>query len=198
MDVNTLKNEFIDELKNVHREGMEKVISWLIDKTDFFTAPASTRFHGAYQGGLLMHSLNVYRVFKEINDKLNGLTPAIPKDSIVIAALLHDICKVNTYKVVKRWRKDKENRWEQYDTYEFSEDEPLGHGEKSVMLLQRLGLQLTESEVYLIRWHMGGFDESKMALNSAMTIHPEIALMHMADLIATYMLETKDNSEESL
>lgn len=198
MDVNTLKNEFIDELKNVHREGMEKVISWLIDKTDFFTAPASTRFHGAYQGGLLMHSLNVYRVFKEINDKLNGLTPAIPKDSIVIATLLHDICKVNTYKVVKRWRKDKENRWEQYDTYEFSEDEPLGHGEKSVMLLQRLGLQLTESEVYLIRWHMGGFDESKMALSSAMTMHPEIALMHMADLIATYMLETKDNSKESV
>ena len=185
---------FINLLRATNRDGIENVIAWL-EKSDFFTAPASTRFHGAYEGGLLEHSLNVHKAFENI---LQGVLFdfSIDKSSVTIAALLHDICKANTYKVAKRWRKDKQNQWEQYDTYEFDETEPMGHGEKSVMILMSLGLKLTKSEMYMIRWHMGGFDESKMALSNAMTKHPEIVLMHSADLFASYMLDGNRGDDE--
>lgn len=172
------------------RTGIEAVLNWLEHATDFFTAPASTRFHGSYEGGLLEHSINTYNALKVLNE--TELTDKhLLKDTVAIIALLHDICKANTYKVVDRWRKDKNNKWEQYKTYEFNEDEPLGHGEKSIFILQRLGLQMTEQEVYMIRWHMGGFDESKLPLQSAMKKCPEIALIHAADLIATHIIESE-------
>lgn len=180
-------------LRETKREGIENVIAWL-ERSDFFTAPASTRFHGAYEGGLLEHSLNVHMAFENIVQRLI-FDFSIDKDSVTIAALLHDICKANTYKVAKRWRKDKQNKWEQYDTYEFDELEPMGHGEKSVMILMSLGLKLTASEMYMIRWHMGGFDENKKAISNAMTKHPEIVLMHSADLIASNILENKEKDE---
>lgn len=194
------KKMFLGLLRSTKRKGMDNVLNWL-EKSDFFTAPASTRFHGAYEGALVKHSLNVYIAFMKLravgimdladdSDSVN-----VPDDSVIISALLHDVCKANTYKVAQRWRKDKQNRWEQYDVYEFAEAEPLGHGEKSVMILQRLGLELTESEMYMIRWHMGGFDESKMAISNAMKKHPEIALMHSADLIATYIIENEGNKD---
>ena len=133
------------------RTGIEAVLNWLEHATDFFTAPASTRFHGSYEGGLLEHSINTYNALKVLNE--TELTNRhLLKDTVAIVALLHDICKANTYKVVDRWRKDKNNKWEQYKTYEFNEDEPLGHGEKSIFILQRLGLQMTEQEVYMIHY----------------------------------------------
>lgn len=182
---------FIQLLISTKRKGMANVIAW-VEQSDFFTAPASARFHGSYEGGLLQHSLNVY---KSLNIMSKGMTdsdlPVISPETVVITALLHDICKANTYKVAKRWRKNKQNQWEQYDTYEFSEVEPLGHGEKSVLILQRLGLELTEQEIYMIRWHMGGFDESRMAVSNAMSKFPEIAYIHAADLIATNIMDDK-------
>ena len=188
------KNDFIKLLNSTKRKGMDKVLEWL-EKSDFYEAPASTRFHGNYEGGLLEHSLNVLIAFDRIIVGLSGITtPAVPKESIIITSLLHDICKANTYKKVQRWRKDNNNQWEKYDVFEFNEDEPLGHGEKSVLLLQRIGLDLTEQEIYMIRWHMGGFDESQRALHAAMAKCPAIALIHSADIIATNLMENEVNN----
>ena len=195
----TNKERFIELLRSTKREGIEKLIDFL-EKTDFFTAPASTRFHSSYEGGLLQHSLNVYDCLAGLGTTTGDVQEfqtagmrldSIPQESIIIVALLHDLCKVNFYATEMRWRKDANNKWEQYKTYEFNEDEPLGHGEKSIFILQRLGLQMTEQEVYMIRWHMGGFDESKMPLQSAMKKCPEIALIHAADLIATHIIESE-------
>ena len=192
------KQNFIDLLTETNRPGMDKLLAWL-QTTDFFEAPASTRFHLNYEGGLLEHSLNVYRtmlLMAFVNCKLTGVEMSV--DTITITALLHDVCKANTYKKGQRWRKDANNRWEQYDVYEFKEDEPLGHGEKSVFLLQRAGLQLTEKEVYMIRWHMGGFEAqgNQMTLSAAMAKCPEIALIHSADIIASSILESNDKESE--
>lgn len=192
------KQNFIDLLTKTNRPGMDKLLAWL-QTTDFFEAPASTRFHLNYEGGLLEHSLNVYKtmlLMAFVNCKLTGVEMSV--DTITITALLHDVCKANTYKKGQRWRKDANNRWEQYDVYEFKEDEPLGHGEKSVFLLQRAGLQLTEKEVYMIRWHMGGFEAqgNQMTLSAAMAKCPEIALIHSADIIASSILENNDKESE--
>lgn len=192
------KQNFIDLLAETNRPGMDKLLAWL-QTTDFFEAPASTRFHLNYEGGLLEHSLNVYRtmlLMAFVNCKLTGIEMSV--DTITITALLHDVCKANTYKKGQRWRKDTNNRWEQYDVYEFKEDEPLGHGEKSVYLLQRAGLQLTEKEVYMIRWHMGGFEArgNQMTLSAAMAKCPEIALIHSADIIASSIIENNDKESE--
>lgn len=192
------KQNFIDLLTKTNRPGMDKLLAWL-QTTDFFEAPASTRFHLNYEGGLLEHSLNVYKtmlLMAFVNCKLTGVEMSV--DTITITALLHDVCKANTYKKGQRWRKDANNRWEQYDVYEFKEDEPLGHGEKSVFLLQRAGLQLTEKEVYMIRWHMGGFEAqgNQMTLSAAMVKCPEIALIHSADIIASSILENNDKESE--
>lgn len=195
------KQNFIDLLTETNRPGMDKLLAWL-QTTDFFEAPASTRFHLNYEGGLLEHSLNVYYVLEQLSYlRYSPKTPTdftIPKDTIIITALLHDICKANTYKKGQRWRKDANNRWEQYDVYEFKEDEPLGHGEKSIYLLQRAGLQLTEKEVYMIRWHMGGFEAqgNQMTLSAAMAKCPEIALIHSADIIASSIIENNDKESE--
>lgn len=189
------KSCFEQALLATQRPGIENVLRWL-NNTDFYTAPASARFHGCYEGGLLVHSLNVYDVLRSINKGMadnkfycpqgfKGIDP----DSMTIAALLHDICKVNFYTKTKRWRKDANQRWEQYDTWGYDEQEPLGHGEKSVIILQRLYLELTDEEIYMIRWHMGGFDPNVKNCGSAMKKYPSVALMHAADLIASNLLE---------
>ena len=193
------KELFIKILRKTERSGIENVLNWL-EKTDFYTAPASARFHGCFEGGLLLHSLNVYDVLRSINDGIvnSGYVEGyhgLPFETIAIAALLHDVCKVNFYTKIKRWRKDENQRWEQYDTWGYEEQEPLGHGEKSVIILQRLGLYLSSREIYMIRWHMGGFDENAKNCGSAMNKYPSIALMHAADLIATNLLEQEMPTE---
>lgn len=187
-----LKQRFKELLLNIYpkREGMENLLNYLENETDFFTAPASTKHHGAEAFGLLEHSLQVY-------DKIEKLIESgvyqdnISPDSVVIAALLHDVCKANFYKIVYRWRKDDSNRWEQYPTYEIDDQLPFGHGEKSVLLLQKY-IMLTNEEIAAINWHMGGFDSrakdyaGMMALSGAMEKFPLAVLLHMADLSATY------------
>ena len=193
-----LKETFMNLLKGTNRPGIDKLLDW-IETTDFYSAPASTRFHGNYEGGLLEHSLNVYYALCIINEITSDFAENvnIENETIVISCLLHDLCKANTYKKALRWRKDENNRWESYDTFEFNEDEPLGHGEKSVYLIQRAGMELMDDEVYMIRWHMGGFEEgNKMALSTAMSKCPGITLMHSADLIATNIMERKVGKED--
>ena len=121
----TNKERFIELLRSTKREGIEKLIDFL-EKTDFFTAPASTRFHSSYEGGLLQHSLNVYDCLAGLGTTTGDVQEfqtagmrldSIPQESIIIVALLHDLCKVNFYATEMRWRKDANNKWEQYPVY---------------------------------------------------------------------------------
>ena len=146
-----MKEEFLNLLRGINREGMDNLIEF-IEKTDFFVAPASTRFHGSYEGGLLEHSLKVYELLKE-KIKNSSIPIEVSEDSVKIIALLHDICKVNFYKVDYRNAKNAMGEWEKVPYYTVNDMIPYGHGEKSVMMLTEY-IKLTVEEKYCIRWHI--------------------------------------------
>lgn len=178
-----MKDEIIELLKSTNREGMDKLIEFL-EKSDFFKAPASTKFHGDHEGGLAEHSFKVYEILKEkvVFAKIN-----IPEETIIISALLHDICKTNFYKIDYRNAKNSLGVWEKVPYYTIEDTIPYGHGEKSVMMLTEY-IKLTNEEKYAIRWHMG-FSEPKElygTLGQAFTKYPFALLLHEADLEATY------------
>ena len=180
-----MKEKFIELLKSTNREGIDNLIEFL-EKTDFYTAPASTRFHNAFEGGLLAHSLNVYTALKQlVGTQWND-------DTIIIVALLHDLCKINTYKVDFRNKKDETGTWVKEPYYTIDDLMPLGHGEKSVMLISEF-IKLTKEELYAIRWHMGGFEakENHNYVSKAYEKYPLAVYTHMADIMATYILEDK-------
>ncbi len=181
-----MKEEFINLLKSTNREGMEKVIDFL-EKSDFFTAPASTRFHGSYEKGLLEHSMKVYEILK---DKLNKNDMHINDDTVKIVALLHDICKTNYYKVDYRNAKNEMGEWVKVPYYTVEDTIPYGHGEKSVMMLTEF-IKLTNEEKYAIRWHMG-FTEPKenyQYIGIAYKKYPLALMLFEADLEATYIYD---------
>ncbi len=171
----------------VHRPGADKLLEWL-STTDFFRAPASTRFHGACEQGLVMHSLNVYhalmdRFFEE------GDNP----ESMAICGLLHDLCKANYYKPGTRNVKNEvTGQWEKVPTFNVEDQFPYGHGEKSVYLIERF-VRLKPAEAVAIRWHMGGFDDAARggcrAISEAYDAYPLAVKLHLADLTATYLME---------
>lgn len=185
------KERFINLLRSTKREGIEELIVWL-EITDFYKAPASTRFHGNYEGGLLEHSLNVYDMLNlEVNNIMSKTENIkINQESVILVALLHDLCKVNLYKVDYRNTKNDYGQWIKVPYYTTEDNEPYGHGEKSVMLAQDF-IKLTKEEMYSIRWHMG-FTEGKEQYNyiSATYNKYELAVLaHVADLKASYLLE---------
>ena len=174
----------INLLSTIDREGIKDVISFL-EKSDFFTAPASTKFHGAYEGGLLEHSLKVYEILKK---KLSDNNMNISEDTIKIVALLHDICKANFYKVDYRNAKNEMGEWEKVPYYTVDDTIPYGHSEKSVMMLTEY-MKLTNEEKYAIRWHMG-FTEPKelySTLGLAFKKYPLALMLFESDLEATYL-----------
>lgn len=183
-----MKEEFLGLLKSVNREGMDKLIEF-IEKTDFFKAPASTRFHGAYEGGLLEHSMKVYEILVD-KVKKSAIEINVPEETLIIVALLHDICKVNFYKVDYRNAKNAFGEWEKVPYYTVEDTIPYGHGEKSVMMITEY-MKLTVEEKYCIRWHMG-FTEPKELYNTlgqAFKKFPLALLLHEADLEATYFFD---------
>lgn len=176
-----MKEEFIELLKQTNREGMENLIEFLKNKTDFFEAPASTRFHGSFKGGLLEHSMKVYEILKQ---------KAGDSESVRIIALLHDICKTNFYKVDYRNAKNEQGVWEKVPYYTIEDTIPYGHGEKSAMMISEF-IKLTPEERYAIRWHMG-FTEPKelyTTIGQAYKKYPIALLTHEADLEATYFYD---------
>ena len=180
-----MKEKFIELLKSTKRENIEKLIEF-IEKTDFFKAPASTRFHGNYEGGLLEHSLKVYEILKHKVE--NSIIPIdVPEESLIIIALLHDICKVNYYKVDYRNAKNEFGEWEKVPYYTVDDTIPYGHGEKSVMMITEY-IKLTVEEKYCIRWHMGFTEPKELygTLGEAFKKFPLALLMHEADLESTY------------
>ena len=170
---------------SITRDGADNLLKWL-ESADFFTAPASTKYHGAYEGGLLEHSLNVY-------DVLSGMPEAehFSTETIAIVSLLHDLCKVNLYKTGTRNVKEN-GQWIEKPFYEISEKFPCGHGEKSVIILQNF-MKLESDEIFAIRAHMGGFDTSVKGgdyfIGKIFESCPLAVLLHIADLKATYLLE---------
>jgi len=183
----TSKDKFIEAYNTaISRQGSKELLDWLI-KTDFFTAPASSRYHSAYEGGLCEHSLNVYNA---MIDTFNG---GKPDESFAICALLHDLCKAEFYKTSTRNVKNETTgAWEKVPYYSIEDKFPFGHGEKSVFLIERF-MRLKVDEAIAIRWHMGGFDDAarggSMAINAAYEKYPLAVKLHIADVMATYLME---------
>lgn len=176
---------------HIKREGADKLMEWLT-KSDFFTAPASTRFHGCYPGGLVQHSVNVYHRLKQLVDTCWPGDEKPSEETIAIVSLLHDLCKVNYYTIEYRNRKNEHGVWEQIPYYAIDDRLPYGHGEKSVYIVSGF-MRLTREEAMAIRWHMGGFDDSvkggSYAMNDAWDQFPLAVLVHLADQLATHFDE---------
>ncbi|MDE6953360.1 MAG: hydrolase [Erysipelotrichales bacterium] len=189
------KERFIEIFKqHIKRQGSDKLLEFLLSKnSDFFDAPASTRFHGSYGGGLLEHSLNVYDCLKDYLSRQRvkdtyGLKYS--EESIAIVALLHDLCKVNCYK--RGTRNVKENgQWIQVPTYEYNDMLPYGHGEKSVYMISGY-MKLTREEAFAIRYHMGfAGNEETRNVGAAFEMFPLAFALSTADMEATYFIEGK-------
>lgn len=173
------------------RPGFHDLIDYIANETDFYNAPCSTVFHLNITGGLALHSLLVYEIFDHLCD---WYYPSFPAESRVICALLHDLCKANTYVPAIKSRKTGEYypngkaKWEDYVGWDFDEQFPFGHGEKSAYLIMKHML-LTDEEALVIRWHMGGFDNSAKSdsrpMSRATEKYPAITLLQAADMIAT-------------
>lgn len=197
-----MKQRFIELLRRSERlEDVDSVVSKL-EKLGFFEAPASTRFHLAEKGGLLSHSLNVCDAALRIRESMAALDPSLserlPEGSVIFTALLHDVCKAEVYKEVMKWRKDDNNQWEKYPTYEPDYSRcPLGHGEKSVIRLMSWGVKLTLDEILAIRWHMGAWDlpfqsyETMGNLTAARDKSPLVTVLQCADMLASGIIENQ-------
>ncbi len=192
----TAREEFLSIYRtHIHREGAEKLLEYLDSPaSDFFTAPASTRYHGSREGGLCEHSINVYKCLKnylarpEVQAEY-GLS--YDEETIAIAALLHDICKVNCYKVSQRNVKGPDGKWQSVPYYEFDDQLPYGHGEKSVYIASGY-MRLTREEAFAIRYHMG-FSTEMDARNvgNAFAAYPLAIALYISDMEATYFVDDK-------
>ena len=189
------KEDFINILtSNVNREGVDKFIEWL-EKSDFFTAPASTKYHLSEEGGLCQHSLNVYERLEKLMITEYG-EDGYNKESVALCGLLHDICKANYYKVDYRNAKNEDGVWVKQPYYTVDDQLPYGHGEKSVYIINGF-IRLTREEAIAINWHMGGFDTrvqgGSIDYNKAYNKYPLAILTHIADLEATFLDESEIN-----
>lgn len=180
--------------KCIKREGAKELLAYLEEKSDFFTAPASSRFHLAVEGGLVEHSLNVYRRLKALVMAEYGehWQNTVSEESVAICALLHDVCKADTYKVDYRNVKNDMGVWEKKPYYAVDDPLPYGHGEKSVYIINGF-LRLTREEAMAINWHMGSFDDrakgGSYAIANAYRRYPLAVMTHLADFSATYLDE---------
>ncbi len=191
-EIKIKKDIFIETFKeNIKREGAERVLDYL-EGTDFFTAPASTRFHGAHPGGLLVHSLNVYYCLKDYLSRQRTkeiYNMDYSDETIAIVSLLHDVCKINVYKESFRNVKDDNGVWQKVPCYEFDDKMPYGHGEKSVYILNGY-MRLTREEAFAIRYHMGFSGlEDKNTVGRVMEQFPLAFALCTADMEASYYME---------
>ncbi|SDB68730.1 hypothetical protein [Butyrivibrio sp. INlla16] len=209
---------FEELMGSVERDGVKELMDYIKNKTDFYTAPASTQFHLACDGGLLQHSLNVYDclVAKKESPVWKRIIEAIPEESLIIMALLHDLCKVNFYvkgtknqktydpekvAAAENWQVKHDDKgnfiWETVLRYEIDDTMPLGHGEKSVMLINCF-MKLKTPEIFAIRWHMGFSEEKSQykAVGDAMEKYPIVLALHEADLEASKLLEDVAGNKE--
>lgn len=201
---------FEAELSSVQRPGMDKLLNF-IRKSDFYTAPASTRFHLSCEGGLLQHSLNVLDALRGLLVRNDNTPPHggwdyvvagkqlanFPDESVTIIALLHDICKTYFYATSTRNAKnEKTGKWEKVPYYTVQDKMPLGHGAKSAMIVKQY-IELTTPEMYAIWWHMGFTDtQDTLTLNAAIRQYPIVWAMHTADMIASSFMEAETGNSQ--
>ena len=190
------KEEFIEiYTSNIHREGADALLDYLEHKSDFFTSPASARYHGAYEGGLCDHSVNVYHCLRDYLSRarvqeLYGLEYS--EETVALVALLHDVCKVGCYKSGTRNVRGSDGKWTAVPTFFFDDPLPYGHGEKSVYIVNGF-LRLTREEAMAIRWHMGfSGGEDKGLVGQAFQKYPLAFALATADMEATYFLEQEE------
>jgi hypothetical protein len=195
------RQNFDKALTYIKREGINELVKWLQDETDFFTAPASTQFHGNYEGGLLEHSMNVTRFALHNFNFIVKQKPELEefRESVILCALFHDVCKTNHYFMEKKWTKDEDNKWKDYIGYTVKDIFPLGHGEKSLYLISKY-VRLTDAEAMAIRWHMGATEPSVIIPNNAhYYAYNEainnwlVRLIHCADMLAMTIEEKRDH-----
>ena len=195
------KKEFIELLETTNRQGIDDLVEELED-LGFFKAPASTKFHLNEDGGLVQHSLNVCKAALSMRKSMieldDSLLEALPKDSVIIASLLHDTCKADIYKPTMKKEKNRFGMWCDVAGYDVDYSNfPLGHGEKSVIVLLRSGFELTDDEIMAIRWHMNAWDlpfqsyDIKSNFNKAKEICPLLSLVQAADCLASNLVERK-------
>ena len=188
------KEEFIEIFKaNITREGSDRLLDFLENKSDFFTAPASARYHGAFEGGLCEHSVNVYHCLaayleRERVQELYGMEYS--PESVALVSLLHDACKIGCYKKsFRNVKNDATGQWEKVPTYTFDDPLPYGHGEKSVYIVNGF-IRLTREEAMAIRWHMGfSGPEDNRTVGQALQKYPLAFALAVADMEASYFLE---------
>ena len=188
---NKAKTEFIKNVKeNVKRKGVDLLLKYLEEDSDFYGAPASTMYHDCEEGGLVIHSLAVYDSAQEIND---SFSLGIDKESLAICSLFHDICKVNMYNQSFRNKKI-DGKWTEVPFWEVKDQLPMGHGEKSVFIINKF-MKLTDEEALAIRWHLGGFDTAVhfpypygFPSKQAFRENKLVALIAVADLCAAYLM----------
>ena len=190
------KEEFIEIYRqNVKRDGADALLDYLEHKSDFFTAPASARYHGAYEGGLCDHSVNVYHCLADYLarprvQELYGLEYSA--ETVALVSLLHDVCKVGCYKKgFRNVKNDATGQWEKVPTYTFEDPLPYGHGEKSVYIVNGF-VRLTREEAMAIRWHMGfSGTEDNRTVGQALSQYPLAFALATADMEASYFLENE-------
>ena len=197
-DAETKKAFFQNLLRSVNRAGTEELLS-MLDRSDFYYAPSSKNHHSNYRGGLLDHVLMVYETAMRVRDNIVNMNPnmeeRLSEESVAVVSLLHDVCKICFYKEAKKWRKDANGQWEEYDTYDVEDRFPIGHGEKSIIILQMYGYNLKVDEIIAIRFHMGMWDgmdkATERSYQRAIDMTPLLAVMICSDYMSSMLLEEK-------
>ncbi len=195
----TAKEEFLQLLRSTERPGVEDAIEY-IDQLGFFTAPASAGHHLNTEGGLVEHSVNTCKAALKVWEGIKEIEPTlereVTRDSVIIAALLHDICKSDIYVRSVKKRKNRLGQWEDSEGYKVSyKNFPMGHGEKSVVLALCSGIELSDAEMLAIRWHMGAWGinlnsfEDVRNYDTAHKLYPLVAIIHTADTLAAAIME---------
>lgn len=203
LEINQNKERFVQLChRHIKREGLDKLLAYL-DSSDFYTAPSSTNFHLNEDGGLCLHSINVFETLCKLYDNIavpvitggeGPFTEELSMESLAIVGLFHDLCKVKLYKKKERWKKDEQNKWVSYLGFEVKDDFPFGHGEKSCLMIGWY-MRLRPEEMLAIRWHMGMYDmgengsPQRFAMYAATEKSPLVILLQAADMLASKLME---------
>lgn len=199
IDIKANKEEFLELLRSTKRDGVEDVITDL-ENLGFFSAPASAGHHLNVEGGLVLHSINTCKAALAVWEAMKPLEPSlqteVSRDSLIIASLLHDVCKADIYVRSVKKRRNVLGQWEDTEGYNVSYKEfPMGHGEKSVIQLLCSGLDMTDAEMLAIRWHMGAWGinmnsyEDQRCYDTARALYPLVSIVQTADGLAASIME---------
>lgn len=188
------KTEYMGILNKVNREGIEDLKEFL-SNSSFFTCPASQYSHANYPGGLAWHSVNLTKIALSLNKmyKTN-----ISEESIIIAGLCHDLCKIDNYSIIDKWKKDDKGKWVSYKTYGNKNIPMCQHGPQSALMAARY-IKLKEIEEQAICWHMGAYgqsDSENKAMSNATKTNPLILLIQQADMASAFIYEDTFPADE--